>query len=458
MKRNTAMCLWKPVPQSKPFPCDRFKHACSICRGFVYLYGGRCNSSLSDFWRYNIASNKWEKLDCSEDGPEELEEHSMVAYQGILYIFGGMLDSAFTQAKIPLWMYDIDSARWTECRHTAVEIESTAPANRKGHSAVVYNSSMYIYGGYFDIKGISQEFWALRFDTGEWSQVSPLSCDAGPGPRHGHSAVVYGTGMYLFGGLMGLSEQRDLWKWDFTSCKWSTIRTSQRPPKVVGHSSVVFQDSMLTFGGGISNSRPNNSLWKYHFSSQIWEKLASTTEVILSSKRYHRILGIGVGFQLTPGFSGVSPINHWCPKGKEPQKLAAVSKQRAHFHGYFRQQPVHQPFSNDDGNEIEMKTFSQPLEPLGFCSFQTSSEAELCADKAQSIFSKNEHLSHLIASQEQTLTAAEVTKNRRGTDCQPETPRSMAVTNHPDMLFLIGGKPLSSLCEISLWQMELNSI
>ncbi|XP_074823172.1 putative protein tag-53 isoform X2 [Natator depressus] len=399
MKRKTAMCLWKPVPQSKPFPCDRFKHACSICRGFVYLYGGRCNSSLSDFWRYNIASNEWEKLDCSEDGPEELEEHSMVAYQGILYIFGGMVDSAFTQVKIPLWMYDIDSARWTECRHTAVETESIAPANRKGHSAVVYNSSMYIYGGYFDIKGISQEFWALRFDTGEWSQVSPQSCDTGPGPRHGHSAVVYGTGMYLFGGLMGLSEQRDLWKWDFTSCKWSTIRT-----------------------------------------------------------RYHRILGIGVGFQLTPGFSRASPINHWCPKGKEPQKSPAVSKQRAHFHSYFRQQHVHQPFSNDGGTEIEMKTFSQPLEPLGFCSFQTSSDAELCADKAQSIFSKNEHLSHRSSSKEQALTVAEVTKNRRGTDCWPERPTSVAVTNHPDMLLLIGGKPLSSLREISLWQMELNSI
>ncbi|XP_043360851.1 uncharacterized protein LOC119863224 isoform X2 [Dermochelys coriacea] len=260
--------------------------------------------------------------------------------------------------------------------------------------------------------------------------------------------------MYLFGGLMGLSEQRDLWKWDFTSCKWSTIRTSQGPPKVVGHSSVVFQDSMLTFGGGISNSRPNNSLWKYHFSSQMWEKLASNTEVILSSKRYHRILGIGVGFQLTPGFSRASPINHWCPKGKEPQKSPAVSKQRALFHGYFRQQHVHQPC----GNEIEMKTFSQPLEPLGFCSFQTSSDAQLCADKAQSMFSKNEHLSHCSSSKEQALAAAEVTKNRRGTDCWPERPTSMASTNHPDMLLLIGGKPLSSLCEISLWQMELNSI
>lgn len=27
--------------------------------------------------------------------------------QGSLYIFGGMVDSAFTQAKTPLWIYDI---------------------------------------------------------------------------------------------------------------------------------------------------------------------------------------------------------------------------------------------------------------------------------------------------------------------------------------------------------------
>ncbi|KYO18212.1 leucine-zipper-like transcriptional regulator 1 [Alligator mississippiensis] len=279
MKGKTAECVWKPIPQSKSSPCDRYKHACCICKGFVYLHGGRHTTNLSDFWRYSIESNEWEMLHGSGDGPEELEEHSMVAYQGMLCVFGGMLDSAFTQTKAPLWMYDIDSARWTECRHTEAETESTAPANRKGHSAVVYSSSMYVYGGYFDIKGISQEFWALSFDTGEWSCISALSYDTGPGPRHGHSAVVYSTGMYLFGGLMGLSEQKDLWKWDFTSRNWSSIRTSQGPPKVVGHSSVVFRDSMLIFGGGISSSRPQSSLWKYHFSSQTWSKLAHTAKV-----------------------------------------------------------------------------------------------------------------------------------------------------------------------------------
>ncbi|NXC18741.1 AFK kinase, partial [Corythaeola cristata] len=148
---------------------------------------------------------------------------------------------------------------------------SLAPTNRKGHSAVVYHSSMYIYGGYFGIRGISQEFWTFHFDTRKWLCVSTPSHSTGPGPRHGHSAVVYHTGMYLFGGLMGLSEQKDLWKWDFLSSSWSNIRTSQGPPPVVGHASIVFKDSMLIFGGGISNSSPNDDLWKYHFDTQAWK-------------------------------------------------------------------------------------------------------------------------------------------------------------------------------------------
>ncbi|NXG00666.1 TEA3 protein, partial [Sakesphorus luctuosus] len=271
MKGKTAQCDWKSAPQKQPCPCDRYKHACVICRGFVYLHGGRNITSLRDFWRYSIVKNEWEMLDCSRDGPEELEEHSMVAYKGNLYIFGGMVDSASNQAKTPLWIYDIDSTRWTECRNVPAETESLAPANRKGHSAVVYHSSMYIYGGYFGIKGISQEFWTFHFDTRKWLCVSSPSHNTGPGPRHGHSTVVYRTGMYLFGGLMGLSEQKDLWKWDFVSSSWSNIRTSQGPPPVVGHASIVCKDSMLIFGGGISNSSPNNDLWKYQFHTQTWK-------------------------------------------------------------------------------------------------------------------------------------------------------------------------------------------
>ncbi|XP_066467830.1 actin-fragmin kinase-like isoform X2 [Tiliqua scincoides] len=226
MNGKTAEYSWKPVLQSNGSPCDRFKHACCISRGFIYIHGGRHTTTLSDFWRYKLVSKEWERLDGSDDAPEELEEHTMVDYQGILYIFGGMVDSAFTQRKNPLWMYDTDSTKWMKRQLTAVEGEGCVPANRKGHSAIVYRGSMYLYGGYIDIKGASQEFWTLCLDAKQWSPISAASYGSSPGPRHGHSAVVYGNGMYLFGGLMGLSEQKDFWKWDFMSANWSNIRRS----------------------------------------------------------------------------------------------------------------------------------------------------------------------------------------------------------------------------------------
>lgn len=37
------------------------------------------------------------------------------------------------------------------------------PTNRKGHSAVVVDSAMLLYGGLVDIKGSSQDFWRLDF-------------------------------------------------------------------------------------------------------------------------------------------------------------------------------------------------------------------------------------------------------------------------------------------------------
>uniref|UniRef100_A0A8D0HEE7 Uncharacterized protein n=1 Tax=Sphenodon punctatus TaxID=8508 RepID=A0A8D0HEE7_SPHPU len=450
MKKKTADYSWKPVPQGKLSPCDRFKHACSIWKEWVYIYVGRCHHSLSDFWRYSVVSNEWERLNCSDDGPEELEEHSMVVYQGVLYVFGGMVDSAFTQGKIPLWMYDIESASWTECQRSAVEVEQAAPANRKGHSAVVYNGSMYIYGGYFAIKGICQEFWALHFGTSEWSPVSTASYSAGPGPRHGHSAVVYGAGMYLFGGLMGLSEQKDFWKWDFASSMWSGIRASFGPPKVVGHSTLVFQDSMLIFGGGVLNSEPSSSsLWKYHFLSQTWKKLAGMTHP--SSKTYHCVLGFGGSFQGKPDSASQSPSNCWGQK-ENPARLLASPKHRARFCSYFCQHPAYKAFSNEGGNDIEMKIFSRPLEPLEFYSFQTSSNVELCTDTALSIWSKEEPRAHLILAEEQVLPPAEQRES-----ANYAVPTSVGVAGRPAVLLLIGGKPLSAPCgDISLWQMELS--
>lgn len=48
------------------------------------------------------------------------------------------------------------------------------PSNRKGHSAVVVGSAMLVYGGFVDIRGPSQDFWKLNF--GEFKTKSVLFC------------------------------------------------------------------------------------------------------------------------------------------------------------------------------------------------------------------------------------------------------------------------------------------
>lgn len=49
------------------------------------------------------------------------------------------------------------------------------PTNRKGHSAVVLGSAMLLYGGFVDMKGSSQDFWSLDF--GEFKLLL-LQCNA----------------------------------------------------------------------------------------------------------------------------------------------------------------------------------------------------------------------------------------------------------------------------------------
>ncbi|KAL8183127.1 UNVERIFIED_CONTAM: hypothetical protein K2H54_018397 [Gekko kuhli] len=456
MKRKTAEYSWKPVLHTKVSPCDRFKHACCICRGFLYVYGGRHTTSLSDFWRYSIGSNEWERLDRSENGPEELEEHTMVEYQGILYIFGGMVDSAFTQKKNPFWLYDTDSAKWLQCQLTAVEGEGTAPSNRKGHSAVIYQGSMYMYGGYFDIKGVSQEFWTFHFDTKQWCPVPGTVYGGSPGPRHGHAAVVYSKGMYLFGGLMGLSEQKDFWKWDFIAANWSSIRKSQGPPKVVGHSAVIFQDSMLVFGGGISNTTPNGTLWKYHFPSEMWKKVASPKDGNPSSKAYHCLLGLGYDFQEVADSSSVSLNSCLHRKEKRCSKLLAISKQHSCFCEYLQPEPTYQAFSNDDGDAIEMSTFLQPSQEPGFCALQTTSNAELCANQPAGPLSEKEKISYLSLSIEQGDVTLDFPEKEAGFSCL--NPDCLDVGALSAVLLVVGGKPFSSSSAISFWQMELDGI
>ncbi|KAJ8388373.1 hypothetical protein AAFF_G00133990 [Aldrovandia affinis] len=341
MSQKSGPCLWTPIPHSGAAPRDRYKHSCCALGDSVYLLGGRGTSLLNDFWRYNVVRNDWTELDCSCDfAPEEVEEHSMVAYQGLLYVFGGMIDSGYSGKKTPLWLYDTDKEQWLCWPGRSAYSQKVVPVNRKGHSAVVFESAMYVYGGYIDIKGSSQEFWSLDFDTGAWLVLGPGRSEASPGPRHGHSAMTHLDGMYLFGGLTGLREQSDFWRWNFSTHSWSSIKSLSGPSKLVGHSAVVYRDNMLLFGGGGTQSSPRDAVWRFSFLTQGWERLAALPDGPPPCKSHHCIAGLGPSCQPRPRTDG--PLGEWPPGG--------------HRHLGGRLRPFKNRCSPSEGG-IELETF-----------------------------------------------------------------------------------------------------
>ncbi|KAJ8351619.1 hypothetical protein SKAU_G00230950 [Synaphobranchus kaupii] len=435
MSLRRGPCLWTPIPQSDHAPCDRYKHSCCAQGDSVYLLGGRGKTQrlLNDFWRYNVVRNEWTELDCScENAPEEMEEHSMVNYQGLLYIFGGMIDSGYSGNKIPLWLYSTDKEDWQPRQGKNTYSQKLAPVNRKGHSAVVFDSSMYVYGGYIDMKGSSQEFWRLDFDTGAWSDLTPD--EAGPGPRHGHSAATHLDCMYLFGGLTGLREQSDLWRWSFSTLSWSSIRSLSGPSKLVGHSAVVYQDNMLLFGGGGTQSSPRNSLWRFSFLTQVWERLAAITSNSPPCKMHHCIAGLGPSYRPQPQSS------HTPPGEVSPGRPRLMGARLRPFKN--KCFPTEMPTEGS----IELETFrvDSQRSAAQHCSGSRAVRAETCA-----------HPSTLRGT---CLTFENQEAFSKGWSCADSSGTEDVTFHLPDLLLVLGGRPMGANPGISMWQLTLTDL
>ncbi|XP_070694476.1 rab9 effector protein with kelch motifs [Pempheris klunzingeri] len=428
-------CLWTRLPQSSRSPRDRYKHACCSYDGNVYILGGRDNSCLRDFWRYSVVCNEWTELNCTgEAAPEELEEHSMVAHKGFLYMFGGMLDSAYTKWRCPLWVYDIGEQKWVHYQGKMSTPQTQMPNNRKGHSAVVVGAAMLVYGGFIDMKGSSQDFWSLDFDTMAWSLLNgPQQGSLGPGPRHSHSAIAHQDCMYLFGGLKGLREQKDFWKWNSTSHTWSSLKNKSGPSRLMGHSAVAFKDSMLLFGGGESQSSPKNCLWRYSFATQTWGQIAVLPGSSPPDKIHHCCVGLGPSYKS----SSSSPCT-----GSHP--VLPDGRTRPFKNKCF---PAPLTFLGSDG-AIELETFS-PDRCYGSKTLTHSSEL-------------NNSKEGLIENDGQEVGKCLTFENKaflRQWSCTEEElldKEDGDIALHlPDMLLVVGGRPCTRHSPISIWQMTL---
>jgi N-acetylneuraminic acid mutarotase len=141
---------------------------------------------------------------------------------------------------------------------------------RFGHSSVVYNNKMYVWGGLYHIgeDEDKKEIYLNRMDiydfgSGRWSQGQ-----TGGYPRAWHTANVMGTKIYFWGGKddKGILNTFDIY--DMRTNTWTTGTAGGTPR--FAHSSIVYNNKIWYYGGETFGGSILNTLCVYDILSDVW--------------------------------------------------------------------------------------------------------------------------------------------------------------------------------------------
>ena len=158
-----------------------------------------------------------------------------------LFVFGG---SDGKHDGNDVYIFDTETHAWS-----LPSLEGTAPVARVGHSGTAVGSTkVYYFGGYGIRHGYSNDTFILDTALLSWSR--PYINGAPPTPRVGHSAVVLGNLVYVYGGAAHEHIYRDLHVLDTNSMSWVEPPTSGLPPgPLFGHSAQTVGQCLFLFGG-----------------------------------------------------------------------------------------------------------------------------------------------------------------------------------------------------------------
>ena len=144
------------------------------------------------------------------------------------------------------------------------------PSKRWGHSVVLHNNNMIIFGGRHSQRILSN-IYSLDFTSLSWSKIDP--CGNSPPARDSHSAIIYNdSDMIIFGGNGTCGKLNDLWNFNFVDKKWSKISGSNESPSPRdGHlTSLIYDKYMIIYAGLDNEDNVIHDIYLFDVEKRIW--------------------------------------------------------------------------------------------------------------------------------------------------------------------------------------------
>ncbi|XP_063992111.1 leucine-zipper-like transcriptional regulator 1 [Diachasmimorpha longicaudata] len=306
-KTTTAECLtldfgpfgtvhrWQQMPDCDEFVgARRSKHTVVSYKDAIYVFGGdNGKRMLNDLLRFDVKEKSWGRAFATGTPPAPRYHHSAVVHDSSMFVFGGYTGDIHSNSNLTnkndLFEYRFQNGQWTEWKFIG-----KTPVARSAHGAAVYDNKLWIFAGY-DGNARLNDMWTISLLPGElriWEEVvqsgdCPPTCCNFP-------VAVARESMFVFSGQSGAKITNSLFQFHFRDKRWTRISTEHilrgappPPARRYGHTMVSFHRHLYVFGGAADSTLPND-LHCYDLDTQTWNVvIPSNDSEIPSGRLFH---------------------------------------------------------------------------------------------------------------------------------------------------------------------------
>ena len=240
----------------------------------------------------------WSKIETNGTAPAPRSGHSAVIYNQSMYIFGGLGEYRYND----MFKFDFQTQTWSEIK---ANNEEKLPSKRCKHSACIYQNMMYIFGGW-DSSGKLNDMYRYVFDRNEWELVQ---CTNPPPARSAHSVAIYQNFMYLFGGI-GDNKYNDMYRFSFKTNQWTTINQRNAPPRRSSYGGAHVYNDRLYVVCGLGCGKFNDC-HAFDFRTSEWTeiKMNDDSRVVPAKRGRHTCVLAGDNLYMFGGYVGIQRSN-----------------------------------------------------------------------------------------------------------------------------------------------------
>ncbi|XP_055704856.1 F-box only protein 42 [Phlebotomus papatasi] len=205
----------------------------------------------------NLCWKKWQSADTRTPAIAGRYSHSATVYKSTMYVFGG--GSSEVTTFNDLWAFNLSSRTWNRCNSHGAH---PYPSPKARATMVSHEERLIVFGGLryppsyppYQRVNLFDELHVYNLRDKHW--IFPRISTPWPPAMAGHSATIHGREMVIFGGLqetpLYVACSNDVWCLDLDTFIWRLQETSSvKPAPRIDHYQIRLNSENLLIAGGL---------------------------------------------------------------------------------------------------------------------------------------------------------------------------------------------------------------